>query len=159
MSDEIEKRLIALEAAHQELRLSNENTERKYNSLLAMVGEATAGATTASMKALAAAEKSLLASSQAATAAKGAAIAGALKVAETALLAARAAADAAGDASVAAMEAWKAALIIAGHDANPDNMQLSIKAHEASTAATRAAINALAVFTDAFEEVKKVSLG
>lgn len=159
MNDETEKRLLALEAAHEVLRLRNEETELRYKTLITMVGEATLSASNASEKALAAAEKSLLASSQAAIAAKGAAIAGALKIAEAGLAAARAAADAAGDASVSAIEAWKAALVIAGHGDNKRNIELCISAHRASTAATEAAIKALAIFTDAFEEVKKAALG
>lgn len=158
MTHSVEERLLALETAHEKLMLISEHAEVRYKTLLAMVSESVMSSATAAGKAQSAAEKSLLAGIQAAAAVKEASLVGALKVAETALVAARAAADAAGDASLAAMEAWKSALVIAGHDANPKDLRLSTDAHKASAAATEAAIKALAVFTDAFEALKEAAL-
>ena len=158
MRDEIENRISQLEASYEKLRTDSAEVEKKHALLLSMVREVALSASEAAAKASSAVEKSLEATSKAANAAKDAALVGAIKLAEVALQAARAAADAAGDSAAAAMKAWQAALYIAGHDANTENLAVSMKAHQASIGASAAAIKALDIFSDAFEAVKRTAL-
>ena len=160
MADEFEElhaRLAKLETEHAELCKASAETKQRYTSLLHMMKELTANAVEASTRATASAEKSLLASQQAAFAAKEAAIAGAVQVAEAALTAAKAAADAAGEAAIASTEAWTAALVAAGHNANMELLAMSSKASQSSQAANAFAKEALRIFGDAFEMVKRAT--
>jgi len=160
MSGELEElyaRLAKLETEHAELCKASAETKQRYTSLLQMMKELTANAVEASTRAAASAEKSLLASQQAAFAAKEAAIVGAIQVADAALTAAKAAADAAGEAAIASTEAWTAALVAAGHNANMELLAMSSKASQSSRDATAFAKEALRVFVDAFEVVKRAA--
>jgi hypothetical protein len=150
-------RLAKLEGEHAALLENSAETQRRYTALLHMIKELTANAVQASVKASVSAEQSLLAGQQAAVAAKEAAVSGAISVAETALAAAKAAADAAANAAIAAGEAWTAALVAAGHNADSELLLLSSQASQASQDANAAAKKALNVFTEAFEVVKRAT--
>jgi predicted nuclease with TOPRIM domain len=156
-SEELHARLASLEVEHAELREASAETKQRYTSLLHMMKELTANAVEASTRAAASAEKSLLASQQAALAAKEAAVAGAMQVADAALTAPKAAADAAEEAAIAFMEAWTAALVAAGHNANMELLAMSSKASKSSRDVAAFAKEALHVFVDAFEAVKRAT--
>ena len=139
--------------------------QKGFNELLKILRDTAANATSASIQASEASRKSLLAVQKAAATAQVAIIKDATDIADIALETASTAAAAAKAAATAAMAA-AAAKAAAGHNTahssteeEAELVRLSEKASEASELAAEAAVDALKIFSEAYEAVNKAKAG
>lgn len=131
----------------------------RYTELVNLLDEVATTTTVASIRAAETSRIALVAAHNAAAAVKAAILKGAVEVADAALSSLQAASDAASLAATAAVEAHKAAVLIIGYRPDSELVGISLKASETTSDATAAATEALTVFNESYEALKRAKAG